>query len=283
MCSFLIVPPPPPPPGIPGAPPPPPPPGIPGAPPPPPPPGMPGVPPPPPPPGMPGVPPPPPPPGMFGAPPPPPGMPGVPPPPPFPGMPGAPPPPPPFPGIPGALPFPFIPGAPSGTYHPQTHSLPGRLESVFDLSRSYRPTRQMKKLNWQKVSKQNAVKTGTLWERVSSPQGIEPRLSISAIEVELLFSRPVIEKKKSGAANGEEPKEQAKSSVVNLLDQKTSLNVNIFLKQFKMPNEKLAGIIHEGDCSKISLDQLKAMYKLLPDKPTVSRDAWTMEPPCWDN
>ncbi len=126
----------------------------------------------------------------------------------------------------------------------------------------------MKKLNWQKVTKQNASKTGTLWGHIISPTGFESRLSISAIEVEELFSRPVIEKKKVGA-NGEDSKEQPKSSVVNLLDGKTSLNVNIFLKQFKMPNDRLVGIINDGNCAKISLDQLKALSKQLPDKPTV--------------
>lgn len=128
----------------------------------------------------------------------------------------------------------------------------------------------MKKLNWQKVTRQQAVKTGTIWDKVISPlEGTDSRLSISAIDIEELFSRPVIEKRKKGET--EEAKgESSKSSIVSLLDPKTSLNVNIFLRQFKMPNEKLVAIIHEGDCSKISLDQLKALFKLLPDKSTVS-------------
>ena len=251
-----VPPPPPPPPGMPGVPPPPPPPpGMPGVPPPPPPPpGMPGVPPPPPPPpGMPGVPPPPPPPpGMPGVPPPPPppGMPGVPPPPPPPGMPGVPPPP---PGIPGALPHPLY--------------MDRRQSSIFDITRSHRPTKQMKKLNWQKVTKQVATKNGTIWERAAIPQSPDtPTLSISPAEVEELFSRPEIVKKKGK----EEEKQETKSSIVTLLDPKSSLNVNIFLKQFKMPNAKIIAILSEGDCRRITSDQLKAVQKLLPDKNTVS-------------
>ena len=143
-----------------------------------------------------------------------------------------------------------------------------RTASAFDIARTYRPSRQMKKLNWQKVSRQVAVKTGTIWEKAATPQAVGPKLSIKAEEVEELFSRPQVVKQKKGESGAE--KEQPKSAVVNLLDQKTSLNVNIFLKQFKMPNEKLVGIIHEGDSTKITLDQLRALYKLLPDKPTVS-------------
>lgn len=59
---------------------------------------------------------------------------------------------------------------------------------------------------------------------------------------------------------------------MTLLDQKTSLNVNIFLKQFKTDNASIVTMIHDGDSSKMSIDQLKALEKLLPDSPTVSYD-----------
>jgi len=55
-----------------------------------------------------------------------------------------------------------------------------------------------------------------------------------------------------------------------LLDSKTSLNVNIFLKQFRSSNKEVVAIISEGNVEKISLEQLKAFEKLLPDKSTVS-------------
>ena len=85
-------------------------------------------------------------------------------------------------------------------------------------------------------------------------------------EIEELFSRVEIVKGKKE----KEETDQKKPSVVTILDQKTSLNINIFLKQFKMPNEQLVAIVNEGNCTKISVDQLKALQKLLPDKGTVS-------------
>ena len=63
---------------------------------------------------------------------------------------------------------------------------------------------------------------------------------------------------------------------MTLLDQKTSLNVNIFLKQFKTDNASIITMIRDGDSSKMSIDQLKALEKLLPDSPTVSYDTLTM-------
>ena len=57
---------------------------------------------------------------------------------------------------------------------------------------------------------------------------------------------------------------------VSLLDSKASLNINIFLKQFRASNQEVVSIIAEGNAQKISLEQLKAFEKLLPDKTTVS-------------
>ena len=55
-----------------------------------------------------------------------------------------------------------------------------------------------------------------------------------------------------------------------MLDSKASLNINIFLKQFRASNQEVIAIIAEGNAQKISLEQLKAFEKLLPDKTTVS-------------
>jgi len=54
------------------------------------------------------------------------------------------------------------------------------------------------------------------------------------------------------------------------LDSKASLNINIFLKQFRASNAEVVAIIVEGNVQKISVEQLKAFEKLLPDKTTVS-------------
>ena len=55
-----------------------------------------------------------------------------------------------------------------------------------------------------------------------------------------------------------------------MLDNKTSLNINIFLKQFRTSNKEVIAIIVQGNTERISLEQLKAFEKLLPDRGTVS-------------
>eukprot|EP00118_Oscarella_pearsei_P020704 m.225838 g.225838 ORF g.225838 m.225838 type:complete len:1192 (+) comp40023_c1_seq2:2428-6003(+) len=259
------IPPPPPLPGVPGAPPPPPLPGVPGAPPPPSPPGAPGIPPPPPLPGAPGVPPPPPLPGVPGVPPPPPlpGAPGIPPPPLLPGAGGIPPPPP-FPGGPGIPPPPPFPGA-GGVPPPPPFggfAMAGpAVARPAPLTR--KPTKKMKKFNWAKLKPNNVRNPNgqTVWERVQQiqveKQKGECRVNFDAIE--MLFCQQEIKKKD---AKKEKKKE---SAVVNLLDSRDSLNLNIFLKQFRKPNPEVVSIIQRGDINSMDVDQCKVLSGLLPD------------------
>ncbi|XP_061468275.1 inverted formin-2 isoform X2 [Rhineura floridana] len=257
-----IPPPPPPLPGMTGIPPPPPPlPGMAGTPPPPPPlPGIKGIPPPPPPlPGMTGIPPPPPPlPGMTGIPPPPPPMPGmtgIP--PPLPGMGGMPPPPPPLPGIGGVPPPPPLGGN-------EEEVVVAHVDFSLGCGRPFHkrvkpPTLRMKKLNWQKLPS-NVVREGhSMWASVtsSSEETIEPDYT----SIEQLFCFPQTKPKEKQAAPVKmEPKE------ITFLDSKKSLNLNIFLKQFKCPNEKVVDMIQKGDRTKFDVEVLKQLLKLLPEK-----------------
>ena len=130
----------------------------------------------------------------------------------------------------------------------------------------------MKKVNWEKLNRNTAVKTGTLWHHSASSPDVAPKIKVLTHEVEELFSRQEVVKKKKGGDEADGGAEGGKKpTVINLLDQKTSLNINIFLKQFKMPNAQLVGYISDGDYNKISIDQLKALLKLLPDKNLVRR------------
>ncbi|XP_063803495.1 inverted formin-2 isoform X3 [Pseudophryne corroboree] len=268
---------PPPPPPLPGmsgfTPPPPPLPGMSGFTPPPPPlPGMSGFPPPPPPlPGMSGFPPPPPPlPGMSGFPPPPPPLPGMsgfpPPPPPLPGMGGFPPPPPPFPGMGGTPPPPPLPGVrppPSGVNEEIVvarvdHSLGYARQPCFKVNR---PSMKMKKLNWQKLPPNVAKDGQSMWASTTPcEETVEPNYS----SIEQLFCLPqAVDKAKGSTPVKKPPKE------ISFLDAKKNLNLNIFLKQFRSPNEEIIGLIEKGDRSKFDIEILKQFLKLLPEKHEV--------------
>ena len=51
---------------------------------------------------------------------------------------------------------------------------------------------------------------------------------------------------------------------------KRSMNVNIFLKQFKAPNSEIVKLIQEGDENKIGAERLKGLIKILPTKDEVN-------------
>ncbi|XP_071323480.1 inverted formin-2-like isoform X2 [Trachinotus anak] len=271
---------PPPPPTLPGIGAPPPPPPLPGMGAPPPPPSLPGIGAPPTPSPLPGIgapPPPPPLPGM-GAPPPPPPLPGIgalPPPPPLPGI-GAPPPPPPLPGIGAPPPPPPLPGIGASPPPPPLAGMgpppppppPGDIivAQVFHgLGMSYDspaqhtsptpcPTLRMKKLNWQKLPSRALKAHQSLWTSASS-DSVEP----DYCSIEQLFSLPPTETKTRTKAKTE-PKG------ISFIDAKKSLNVNIFLKQFKCSHEDFVSLIRRGDRSKFDVEVLKQLIKLLPEK-----------------
>lgn len=144
-----------------------------------------------------------------------------------------------------------------------------QVSSLFDMARSHHPKKQMKKLNWVKVPQKIATRSGTLWEK--SFTGVnQPNITICVEELEELFSRKeIIHQKSQPLVNKTDG--SAKPTAVNILDQRISLNMSIFLKQFKTSNKNIVAIINEGDHTKISIDQLKALQKLLPDKATVSK------------
>ena len=57
---------------------------------------------------------------------------------------------------------------------------------------------------------------------------------------------------------------------VLLLDNKKSMSVNIFLKQFKQNNKEIVAMIKEGDVSKIGNERLRGLQKILPESEDVS-------------
>ncbi|XP_039256572.2 inverted formin-2-like [Styela clava] len=243
------IPPPPPPPPAPGIPSPPPPPPVPGIPPPPPPPPAPGIPPPPPPPPAPGIPPPPPPPPAPGIPPPPPPppVPGIPPPPPPPPAPGAPPPPPPPPGAPGIPPPPSFFGAAAAPVR-RSVSVP-------------KPNAKLRKFNWQKIpSSRVQGKVECVWSSLNSPDVDPTELEPNYKTIEELFAQKVIEKK------AKSPAKKVESSEITLIDGKRSLNINIFLKQFRMPNTEIIALLVNGKPSvAMTEERLRNLKKFYPD------------------
>lgn len=117
----------------------------------------------------------------------------------------------------------------------------------------------MKKLNWQKLPSNVVRESHSMWASVSSSseETIEP--NYTSIEQLFCFPQPT-PKEKTAAPVKAEPKE------ITFLDSKKSLNLNIFLKQFKCSNEEVAAMVQNGDRTKFDVEVLKQLLKLLPEK-----------------
>ncbi|XP_004645437.1 inverted formin-2 isoform X2 [Octodon degus] len=205
-----------------------------------------------------------------------------PPPPPLPSLGGSfstPPPAPPLPGFGGALPPPPPPplpvtGCPPPPPLPSTMGLPmaAGMEEIIVVQvdhglgstwvpshrRVNPPTLRMKKLNWQKLPSHVAREHNSMWATLSSPgsEQVEPDFG----SIERLFSFPTVKPKELTAAPArKEPKE------VTFLDAKKSLNLNIFLKQFKCSNEEVTAMIRAGNTAKFDVEVLKQLLRLLPE------------------
>ena len=55
---------------------------------------------------------------------------------------------------------------------------------------------------------------------------------------------------------------------------KRSMNVNIFLEQFKTTNEAIVELIKHGDYAEIGGEKLKGLLKILPEKDEVENNDW---------
>ncbi|EMP28055.1 Inverted formin-2 [Chelonia mydas] len=121
------------------------------------------------------------------------------------------------------------------------------------------PTLRMKKLNWQKLPSNVVRESRSMWASVSS--GSDEAIEPDYMSIEQLFCFPQTKPKEKAATPGKvEPKE------ITFLDSKKSLNLNIFLKQFKCSNKEVADMIQKGDRTKFDVEVLKQLLKLLPEK-----------------
>ncbi|XP_078089243.1 inverted formin-2-like [Mustelus asterias] len=116
------------------------------------------------------------------------------------------------------------------------------------------PSRRMKKLSWQKLSKATSEQN-SIWSQ-SQNDSINPDYDT----IRQLFCFSSQRKVKAQDLFKQE------SMLVTFLDPKKSLNLNIFLKQFKCSNEEIADMIKKGIQSNFDVQVLKQLKKLLPEE-----------------
>lgn len=123
----------------------------------------------------------------------------------------------------------------------------------------------MKHVNWGKVSG-NTITTNSLWRDVHTDLTTSPPPKLDFQQIESLFCQVT----RTAPATSEGRTRKRASSQVALLDSKKSLNVNIFLKQFKAPHADIAALIRDCRSNQIGSERLRGFLRILPDDPEVT-------------
>ncbi|XP_017782508.1 PREDICTED: inverted formin-2 [Nicrophorus vespilloides] len=197
-----------------------------------------------------------------------------PPPPPPPG-PALPPPPPPPPNIPP-------PAPPAPTKAPQMYKQSKESENsrevVEKLPQQEIPTPKikMKTINWNKIPNNKVVGKNNIWTQVAHNHQNSPMADMDWSEMEGLFCQQLSQSSpKMGSRDAAptttttnetiERRTRKDNPEITLLDGKRSLNVNIFLKQFRSSNEDIIQLIKDGLHDEIGSEKLKGLLKILPE------------------
>ncbi|GJQ83268.1 form3 [Trypoxylus dichotomus] len=202
----------------------------------------------------------------------------VPPPPPPAGCAVPPPPPPPNipspPNIPPPVPVP--PPPMQRMHHPQITSM--EMEPAIQKLPQQeipQPKSKMKTINWHKIPNNKVIGKNNIWTQVAYTHQHSPMADMDWSEMEGLFcqqvppgsnqSSPKLGNRDSGGSDTLERKMRKDNCEVTLLDGKRSLNVNIFLKQFRSSNEDIIQLIKDGEHDDIGAEKIKGLLKILPE------------------
>ncbi|XP_013191067.2 inverted formin-2 [Amyelois transitella] len=137
------------------------------------------------------------------------------------------------------------------------------------------PKTKMKTINWNKIPNSKVIGQNNIWSIVASSHKHSPKTELDWSEMEGLFCQQVQPTGSAGSSprlgrspicdSSGERKPRKESSEITLLDGKRSLNVNIFLKQFRSSNEDIIQLIREGSHDDIGTEKLRGLLKILPE------------------
>ena len=126
---------------------------------------------------------------------------------------------------------------------------------------------KMKQLIWSKIQPNRIIGKENIWTRHCEIINDESHSNICFQEIEELFktSQNPRAESQSKELNLKEAKVWHSSEKINLLDNKRSLNINIFLKQFRCSPDEVVYYLSKNENQELGLENLEGLYKLLPD------------------
>ncbi|XP_063991076.1 uncharacterized protein Form3 isoform X2 [Diachasmimorpha longicaudata] len=132
------------------------------------------------------------------------------------------------------------------------------------------PKAKMKTINWNKIPNHKVVGKKNIWSLVANEHQNSPMADLDWAEMEGLFCQqvpPIIPQSitVSSSYGSDAERRRREPAEIVLLDGKRSLNVNIFLKQFRSSNEDIIQLIKEGGHDDIGAEKLRGLLKILPE------------------
>lgn len=132
------------------------------------------------------------------------------------------------------------------------------------------PRTKMKTINWNKIPNHKVIGKRNIWSLVANDHQNSPMADLDWAEMEGLFCQqapPMIPATYSTSCGtgADVERRRREPTEIALLDGKRSLNVNIFLKQFRSSNEDIIQLIKEGGHDDIGAEKLRGLLKILPE------------------
>ncbi len=118
----------------------------------------------------------------------------------------------------------------------------------------------------------NCIPLGaSVWKDINNTIREKPPVSLRFQQIEELFClKPANTTTVSGGTEtGGNKASPIKEIAISLLDSKKSLALNIFLKQFKCPQDDIVDRIRRCDTQLLSAEHLRCLQKILPEPDEV--------------
>ncbi|XP_025087489.1 LOW QUALITY PROTEIN: inverted formin-2-like [Pomacea canaliculata] len=106
-------------------------------------------------------------------------------------------------------------------------------------------------------------------QRVGRGEHYAHSVSVEYRKLEELFAQKSSHDSEDKHEENKVLKRQSAFVEVTLLDAKRSMNINIFLKQFRKTNEEIVDLIRKGDHRAFGVEKIKGLVKLLPQQDEV--------------
>ncbi|XP_011152521.2 uncharacterized protein LOC105191081 [Harpegnathos saltator] len=133
------------------------------------------------------------------------------------------------------------------------------------------PKTKMKTINWNKIPNHKVIGKRNIWSLVANEHQNSPMADLDWAEMEGLFCQqapPMVPPATYASSCGtgvDAERRRREPTEIALLDGKRSLNVNIFLKQFRSSNEDIIQLIKDGGHDDIGAEKLRGLLKILPE------------------